>query len=237
MNIPASTKDLTKIPEALRASYKQEGDTWVLQLEGEHPELVSRQTLQEFRTNNINLLQEKKTLEEKLAAAEKVRQEKEELEKKGKDSTSKIDQLAEQMKTLIDNNNKLEARLRQTRVTDKLRAAALAKGVKPEAADDLLMLVAPEWDEDNGQLVRKVNGQPKLSEKRPAQPESPEEFFETLAKNKPFFYSSSNGDGPPATTQLKTTPAGKILVDPSDPVALGKHAEDLASGKAVFIEK
>lgn len=69
-------KDINEVPEESRGLYKQIGEWWVLQVEGAvDPEVAAaelKQKVDEFRQNNVGLLQKNKELEDRLKPIEEI---------------------------------------------------------------------------------------------------------------------------------------------------------------------
>lgn len=111
--------------------------------------------------------------------------------------------------------------------------------VRPGAMVDIMARASSTWsvDHDNdGRLVaRDQYGQVEYGEG--GQPLGVAEYASRLARDAPHFFESGQGAGSPGQRVNSGVDArGKIAVDFTDPLAIGKNLEKLAAKKAVLMD-
>ena len=169
-----------EIPEAVAALYREEGGTFVLDVD-------TSERIQEFRNKNIEVIKEANALRLKLEAfgdltpeaAQALREEKAQLERQELLKKGDVEALItkERERFSADWNKRLElvqaenANLQKTliqlKVTDELKSAAAAAYVRPEAIPDVVELAAREWVLVDGVAVRKRGEETVFSKREP----------------------------------------------------------------------
>ena len=234
---------LEDVDEAVRPHYVEKDGKWFLDTD-------AGERVQEFRTKNIDLIKETNDLREKLQQfdgvdvevyktlqAERDALETQELLKKGdvdalltREREKNQAEWNKRFEAVEGENKDLKTTLVKLKVTDELKSAAAAARVRPEALDDVVELASREWMLDNGAAVRKRGEEVVLSSANPGQNQSMGEYFEELARSKPFFFAASGGSG-----GQETRPGGaKILRNPT-PLQMGQLAEEIAPGEVEVV--
>ena len=241
------------LPEAIQEHYKAEGDAFILDADGTVSKAdldAANQKVIEFRNNNMALntkALELDALKEKFkdvdpAEYERVKGELEEIKKKGitkpDDVTTKIqeavtaavkplsDKLADaELKRQESDTELQQSRLRSGLTTAALEGKALKKavGVVVTSAMDVFELDA------TGTVTAKAGH---FSADKPAELITIGEWMTEQAKGDlsfAFEASKGGGSGEPGGG---TPPSAATQVTTRDPAELGKHLEDLASGKS-----
>lgn len=232
-----------EIPEALISYYREEGGTFILDVD-------TNDKIQEYRKKSIEAMKERDALRKNIDAygkltpeeAKALLDEKEQIEHKELLKKGDVDTLItrERERFADEWNKKLEAiqaenvnlqkTVVQLKVIDELKNAATAALVRPEAIMDIVELATREWVLENGAAVRKRGQEVVLSGKEPGKNQSMSEYFLEIAQQKPFYFQPSSGsDGRPTGGH-----AAKVLRNPT-PVELGRNAEAVAKGEIVVL--
>lgn len=200
------------IPEAQREDYAEHEGKWRHKVEIE---------LAAERAKRTKLLSEKKEEERLRKEAE---QQREEL-KRAQDAREKgiteeqlkqiRDEEAKARKPIEDENAKLKSELRQLRLTDRVKAAALAAGVMPDRIDDAMLLLANRTDlttDGDSIVVKDAKGN------IVAGVELKDFLAKAFREEKPWLYAGSGASGSGAEG------GGGGGGGTYDPVAAGKEA-------------
>lgn len=136
-------------------------------------------------------------------------------------------ELATTAKQRDDAHQKLEQHIIDSAVTD----LAIKKGVH----EDLLWAVKSRAHDSlkrhEGQIVVMDGDDIMLSEKNRGSYMTPDEWIESLVPQIPSLFKSSNGGGA-NNNGASASPRVKVI-SRSDPMAIGRHAEDVAVGKTI----
>lgn len=216
---------LTEVSEAVRTLYKQEGDSYVLDVEG----AVDRTRLDEFRNNNVLLQQQL----EKLKGIDPVkynelvdldRQVKEkELIKAGDIEGVVNGRVAAMREEWTGRATTAETALAQAHqqlavlmIDNSVRAEAIKLGVLPTAIDDVILRARALYQMENGVPVPKAEGKI-LYGKDGTTPMPIGDWAVGLKKTAPHLFQGSSGSGAGggdrpngAIDVSKLTPAQKI---------------------------
>jgi len=197
-----------EIPEALKAFYQKASDgTWVIDVDG----AADADRLREFRDNNISLTKEladvKKAWEGfspdevKALVAKKAEIEAQKSKDKG-EIEQLVTQRTEAMKqehekalnTIKTQADAANAELSKIKIDQALVAAASKHGLRASAQTDLIHRGRTIFQLENGQVTPKgPDGKPIYGPK--AEPLTPDEWVETLAKEAPHLFEQSAGSG------------------------------------------
>jgi len=260
--------DIAQVPEVLRGEYEQRDGAFHLKLEGAAgfvpaAELASiNERLGEFRNNNIALLKEKVTLEEKLknfanidpAEYVALKTKVTELEKKGVTGATDLSALTQRavdaavgpIQARLDDMARKEA-LAETRAAEAERRAerkalegelvqmGIKLGVASEAMPDYVRRGLETFVMEGGQPIAKRGDVPIYSRIRGSQPLSVEEWATDLAQDAPHLFKPNKGGGAAGGTGAGAGGGPKRVIAASD---MGKpgNLEDVAAGKAVVAQ-
>lgn len=228
-------KTLDDVPEALKGYYVQTGDEFVLDSD-------ANTRVTEFRDNNIALMKERDDLKTQFAgidpvAVQATQAELDALKAKGKgdkggdpEFSTKLEDLERRLKDTQGKLEETDRALIQTKISDELGKAATAAKVRSDLREDVVRLAKGEWELEEGQPVRKVNGQVALSKKRPGENQNMGEYFEELLQAKPIYAEPSGGGGGQGG---KGGAAAGVKIIENKPELLGQYAEQIASGEVV----
>ena len=255
---------LDQVLPDLRQHYASDGDTFVLQMDGDPSGFVSRSThadsvnkIAEFRDNNTELkekLEERDdallryksiNLDEARAALAQVQ----ELGKKGIRKSADVDSavssaLQSFKATELEPLRKLLTEEREAREqADQQVAQAALKGAVltafraaggEDAALDFIVNRAAEVFQVEGDKLVAKPGM--YSTDTPGDPLGLPEWMATQTKDVGFAFGASNGAGARHGDGLGTTvaPGVRILRNPT-PLELGSNAKDIRSGRAVIM--
>ena len=248
------TKDEhTALPDAVQEHYKAEGDAFVLDADGTVSKAdldAANQKVIEFRNNNQALnakAGELDALKAKFkdvdpAEYERVKGELEALKTKGvtkpDDITVKVSEavnaavkpLADKLADAERQRQESDTALKQSRLRSALTTAALAGKATREAAYTVVDKAIEIFDVDeNGKLKAKEGH---YSADKPTEPLTIEEWLTERAKGDMHFAFESSRGGGSGEGGGGTPPTAATQVVTRDPAELGKHLEDLASGKS-----
>lgn len=235
------------LPEALKgvAAPAEEGEGFELDID----KLGDLSKLDDFRSNNRTLHNEKTKLEKDLAAAQQAIADLEakiDTSNKGKkDLDDEKKTLEQRLQALEDSNKAKDADIQQKNmklarqnIRRSLSKALADAGVKATAMEDALEVGIRDWqvegDPEEG-AVRLYHGENVvLSPDRAGEPITPEEWAGGWLKSRTHFLADSQGDGGRDGDVRRVN--GKIQVKKTDAVAMGLYAEDLNSGKAELVD-
>ncbi len=205
---------LDAVPEALREHYSAgEDGKFRLAAEG----VVPKNKLDEFRTNNINLLRERDTLKEQLTSVEekykdidldeyvKLKQSKGKGAKKGTDE-EEIEALLEErtkamkqklegeLQTLRQTLSAKDAKLSTVLIDNTIQSAALTAGVTETAIDDVIRR-GREIFRLKGDAVVPMQGEHTIYGDDGITPLTVKEWITNLAGSAPHLFKQSQGGG------------------------------------------
>jgi hypothetical protein len=254
MKLKAILDSLDDVPEALRELYvARDGKYHLDEIEGYEP--TGR--LKEFRDNNIKLLKERDELKTQLGKFADIDPEKyqealkklQDLDDKQMMDDGKIEELLQTRterlrsdyesklksydKKFTDQDSQIKTlsdELSKERIDGRLREAAGTVGVRKTAIPDLINRGRQVWRLVEGEPVA-MRGEEILYGKDPAKPIGMPEWIESLATDAPHLFETSSGGG--ATNTTNGHQRGARVIARYDPVSIGKHAEEIASGKAI----
>lgn len=244
--LKAVLKSLEEVPEALRSLYKQEGDKFVLQAEG----LVTKEKLDEFRENNIQLKKQIDELSGKFKDIdptkyqELLKAQQEQGDKKLIDE-GKLDELLAQRtermrqdfeaqtaalkKAAEEGNAKANGyygQLSTLLIENELTKAAQVAGIRPSAMEDVIL---------RGRNIFKLEGEkvvPFGQDGKPVYGKTGSEYLsigewvQSLSDKAPHLFEASKGGG---------AGGGKggsgLTVSVRDQSALSGNLEKIASGE------
>ncbi len=228
-----TVESLEDVEEAYRELYaEQDGKFTLSDIEG----LIPAEKHREFVNNNKNLYVENEALKTQAAELEALTKqlqgaaENRDEEEKKRMSGAK-DEFEGRLKALEDANAEKDRALaaerlenRQARIRDEIKKAAVPAGGKPKALDDIASALLSEFDyNEDGALVRQVNGQVVLSEENPGQPQTLEERMVGFALEKDYLFGASMGDQARGSGEIDGEPIG------TDPISLGSAALKFAN--------
>jgi len=238
------------IPEGLSNFYVEQAGEYVLQVDG----MVPKATVDDFRNNNIKLNKDLESLQNKLNGVdiEEYQQLKTERQKMADQELIDAGQLdkvvldrTERMRN--DYESKLEAHIKSSKeaiqkaseyeqefnsmiVENKLKDAAVANGVRPEALPDIMARGKRVWKRTEGQRIAAFDGETPIYGKKSADPLSVNEWFEELGDKAPHLFKSSSGSG---ATGGEGRGAVRRL-SRSDQQSMNNNLEAIAAGKVQF---
>ena len=241
------------LPEAVQSHYKAEGDAFVLDAEG----TVSRADLDaanqkviEFRNNNQALNAkaiELDALKAKYkdvdpAEYERVKGELEALKTKGitkpDDITTKVQAavtaavkpLSDKLADAERQRQESDTALQVSRLRSGLTTSALENKANKKAVSVIVDRAMSVFDMDEHGALKAKEGH--FSADKPAEPITIKEWMTSQAKGDlDYAFESSRGGGA-GESGGGTPPNTATQVTTRDPAELGKHLEDLASGKS-----
>lgn len=245
----------TALPKDMQALYVVDGDTFVL--EGvDDTEYATK--LGEFRTNNRKLMDERKALESAAAKFKGVDLEKYQkaMEALGKIDeqedaellkAGKMDEVVKKRVATLQSEHAQQLKILQDNLTTKSAAEekyrkqlagllietsvmkALPGSPRKSAVADIMSRAREVWQVDE---EGKLKAEGVFNDK--AQPVTMEEWGKKLLVDAPHLFEPSSGGGSGGGQKHNTT-GGKYQVNGRDPVAVGKAAADIASGKATVV--
>ena len=231
MTIQFVVESLDGLPEEVAKEYSQgEDKKFYLDVEGAVSADVHKTKVAEFRDKNIELLQEAKKFKDvDPDKYRKMLKRVPELEKLVKDGVSadKVDKLVSdriaQMKTEYEEKEKghltiidKQSRQLESLVIDtKFSAAAVEKGVRPEAISDVILRAKGVFKVEEGKAVP-YEGDNVIYGKDGSKAMSPGEWIEGLRKSAGHLFQPNTGTGAPRYRQTggvdpsKLSPLAKI---------------------------
>lgn len=238
-----SKAEFEKLPEPVRAEYKEQDGQFVLQVDGmtldsEVEQINAR--LAEFRDNNVKLLKDAKRFEGVDIDALKAAQN--ELSTLKKAGVSKPDDLqAAIAQALAPVQSRLEAMEQAKRAAetalenknfeDRLWSVGAKAGVDELYREDYINRAKKVFKFKEGDLVAERNEAPIYSKKKnnTTAPLTPEEWtMEWLPTEAPGFFKSSKG----TDTKPGGSNAGGGRVLQADPLVIGSNLESIAKGES-----
>lgn len=194
---------LTEVAEAVRGLYKQEGNEFVLDVDG----VVDKTRIDEFRNNNIQLQQQL----DKLKDVDPVKyRELMDLDRKVREKqlieAGKVEEVVnlrvENMRTELTGQltekstalDKANAQLAVLMIDRQVQAESVKLGILPTAMDDILLRARAVYSMENGQPVPKIDGKV-LYGKDGSTPMPMNEWVLSLKKSAPHLFAGSSGSG------------------------------------------
>jgi hypothetical protein len=226
MGLKYKVAKLEEVPEALRSQYKQEGEAFVLDVEG----VVARERLDEFRNNNIALQQqidkfknidpakhaELLELQRQLNEGELLKAGKIDEVVNGRVAAMRSD-LEGQLNTTKSELTTAQTQLAVLMIDNAVRAAAAANGVLPTAVDDLILRARTVYSmSKEGQPVPKNDKGEVIYGKDATSPLAIGDWVIGVKKTAPHLFAGTSGSGAgggrgtPGVDVSKMTPTEKI---------------------------
>lgn len=218
MGLKFKVATLAEIPEAIRSMYKQEGNEYVLDVDG----AVDKSKVDEFRNNNIQLQQQLDKLKdvdpakyrELMELDRKVREK--QLIEAGKVEEA-VNLRVESMRTeltgqLTEKTTALETANRQLAVLmidRQVQAEAVKLGILPTAMDDILLRARTVYTMENGVPVPKTAEGKVIYGKDGSTPMPMNEWVLSLKKAAPHLFAGSSGSGANGGTRHGTVDLSK----------------------------
>lgn len=216
---------LEEVPEAVRSLYRQEGDVFVLDVDG----VVPKERLDEFRTNNIELSKQLEKLKDidpakyrELIELDRRVKEKQLIEagKVEEVVTMRVEQMRTDFETekadLTGKLAKANKTLETLMIDNVARDKAIKAGVMPTAVDDVVLRAKLVYTYENGAAVPKDSEGKVIYGKDGKTAMTMEEWVVGLRKTAPHLFHGSSGTGAgggggrPGLDTSKLTPAQKI---------------------------
>jgi hypothetical protein len=254
MALKRELESLEGLPDAIKELYAEQDGKFVLsEVEG----MVSQDRLREFRDNNIKLMREREDLQKKLATYGDVDPEKyqealkklQDLDDKKMLDEGKIEELlnarTERLRTdyetqlkgftkkvteLETSHAKLLEDLSRERIDGRLREVAPKIGIEDTGISDFIRRGREVWKLVDGEAVA-MSGEQPIYGKDPSQRISMEEWGAGLAPEAPHLFKRSSGSG--AQNSGNGAAHGARVIPRGDPLAFGKNAAEIATGKVV----
>lgn len=236
-------ESLDSIDEAHRALYKEveeEGKKFFqLDVEGAVPKEKHHAAIENGRNLYRQLEEAKKQVEQLQAERDRLEQEKDRTvnaaNKKDQEKSSLEERLAALEKAVQEKEEALKRQAEEARIAgfrDQIKTTAANIGARKEALDDIALLALNDgWSfDENGNPIRKVNGELVLSKEEAGKPQTYEEYVKELVERKPFLFEASSGDGAPGGG---APPADVKIIPKDDPKAIGENADLILEGKAI----
>lgn len=235
MKLKFRIKSLDEVEEQYRSMYVKNADgSFTLEIEG----VVPKETLDEFRNKNIELLKEAEKFKDlnpekyqELLALQKKREEKELLDK-GEIDTVIANRVQEmktsyenQIKTLTENITTSNRQLETLMIDNTVRDMAIKSGVRETAVDDVLLRAKTKFSIKDGKVValQVKDGKQEIVYGSDGQtPLGISEWGKNLKTEAPHLFKDSNGGG--AQGSGSSRPGQKATT------ALGKISAGLESG-------
>ena len=249
-----SAEEFDALAEPLKEAYKQDGDNYVLDTDG-------NDRIREFRNNNIKYLKELEEVKNRLAQFDgidveeykKAQAELQEIKDKELIDAGKIEELigqrTERMRQDYERRFEIaqkgmeDAKGRAQRFEDELADLkisslimdAINKAGRPKAGalPDIMSRARHTWRLDkDGNPVPMSNGQ--IQYGADANPLTVQDYVLSLMKEAPHLFEENQGSGAPGSDLHESSGGGTVLKNP-DPRAFGSRLEDIASGKVRVI--
>lgn len=252
MALKSKYKTTADIPEELSDFYVEQNGEYILQVDG----MVPKATVDDFRNNNIKLTKEIEKIQNQLQGVdiEEYKQLKDERQKiadqelidKGQlnevvlqrtermrtDYDSKLEQQTKIADEAVQKANNFETEFNYMIVENKLKDAAVANGVRPEALPDVMARGKRVWKRTEGQQIAAFDGETPMYGKKDSDPLSLTEWFEELGDKAPHLFKSSSGSG--ATGGVGSGAVRRLSRNDQD--SMNNNIEAIAAGKVQFNE-
>lgn len=256
--LPATTKSLDNLPEAVHGMYDKVGEDYVLQVDDSE----YKKRIAEFRQNNIELLRKQDEMAAKLKSLEgidpkvfaEMKKKLEEGEDQGLIDEGKIDELVEKrverMRAEFEskvnaltsakeeaskNAQQYKGKLENVLIDSQIGNAVSAAGaVRKGAMADVLGRARNTWKlDDNGNPVALNADGTTMYGSSGDKPLTMEEWSNDLVLNAPFLFEASSGGGSNNDERQTSTPNGAIRS--GDRKAFGANLEGIAGGKVAVV--
>jgi hypothetical protein len=241
MTIKSTYAKLEDIPEAHRDLYVEKDGKFILPVEG----MVSKDRLEEFRTNNVALKKQVEDLTSKFDGIdpELFRELSEKAEKertKKLIAADKVDELVnervnaakagfdKQLKTLDEDKRKLGIQLEGLLIDNAVRDASAKSGVRAGAVDDVLLRARQVFKVVDGKAVA-FDGDKQLFGATGDPLTVPEYISTKLSEAAPHLFEPSQGGGAKKAEGNSGGASGKI--GRGDEKGFLTNLADIASGK------
>lgn len=228
MGLKYKIAKLEDVPEAVRTQYKQEGDVFVLDVEG----AVPKERLDEFRNNNIEL---QKQIDKFKGVDPTKHAELLELQRQLNEGellkAGKIDEVVNgrvaAMRTELEGRattaetalNAAQGQLAILMIDNAVRAAATANGVLPTAVDDLILRARATFRMENGQPVPKNEKGETVYGKDATTPLAVGDWVVNMKKAAPHLFAGARGSGAGGGTGTAGVDVSKMR--PEEKIAFG----------------
>lgn len=244
------------LPEVVRSQYQEKDGKYNLQVEGgatAEELLALKNKVAEMRDTNIDVMKERDLLKTSVAKFEGIDPEeyktlKDEvatLKKKGITKSDDIDAIVQ--KAIEKATKPIQDALTEERVKresaqkladdgkfrELVSAEATKAGVAPSAVRHVLREAEHTFELKDGNVV------PREGKKHPTDPLkelTTGDWLASLAKTDGYLFEPSSGGGANGGNKPGDSAGKKRLINPS-PEEMGKHAEDLASGKMIVVRQ
>lgn len=259
MALKKKVAKIEDVPEKFRELYeKQDDGTFALATEDDSDE-SSR--LDEFRNNNRKLFGQVEELKKQLERFKNIDPDKyadamellkkveasEEAEslKKGdfegvfnkragamkREHAAALKSVQDSLDKLQVEHKKVRGRLGEMLINTQVAETINKLGkVRQGALQDITLRARTTWEVDeNGELVPRRNGETVYG--KDSKPLTMEEWASSLIKEAPYLFEPAQGGGA-GGSKGTAGGSGKVRVNRNDPVQMGKHAEEIAKGKA-----
>lgn len=242
MTLKARLKSLDEAPEAVRSLYVEQNGEFVLPIEG----MVSKDRLDEFRTNNVELKRQIDELTAKFEGIDpdeyRTLSDKAERERTKKlIDAGKVDEIVnervgaakagfdKERETLSQTNATLNKQLEGLLIDNAVRDAAAKSGVRPTAVDDVLLRSRQVFKVLDGVAVA-FDGEKQLYGNTGDPLTVPEYISGKLAESAPHLFEPSQGSG---SRQAQGDRGGSRagVINRGDSKAFLNSVDDIASGK------
>lgn len=258
-------KSLDEVDEKFHDLYEKSEDGFFLKVDDKG----YKSKLDEFRSNNRSLYNEKKTLEEQISKYKGIDPEtyqelleiKKRLEadeegkliKEGKidevvkrrvqayqaNIDNQVKELNKERERLANENAAYKSRLSELVIDTEVQKTISKLGaVRPGAMTDILNRARSIFKiDENGQMVPyDQNGGIRYG-KNGSDPLSLDEWAQGLLQEAPYLFEPGSGGGASGGKKDTQKSGSKIRVNRRDPMAMGKYAEQIASGEAVAVDE
>lgn len=240
MTIKAVVDDINAVPEVLRGFYAEQDGKFTLTVDG----LVPKARLDEFRTNNITLAQERDALRQQFdgidpaVARELLAKAQAEKDKKLIDA-GKVDELVAQRVDAMrkdfesqltgetTKSQKLQSQLENLLIDGAIRDAAAKAGVRASAVEDVLLRGRTVFKLVDGKAVPMQGDQPIFGKTGDAM--GMDEWVAGLTTNAPHLFEPNRGGG--AAGGSSTAGIGGKRIGPGDNKGFLDNLSEIAAGR------
>ena len=235
--LKAMIDDLNVVPEALRTFYEEQDGKYQLSVEG----MVPRAKLDEFRTNNINLVRERDALRQQYDGIDPVKA-RDLLEKSQKEhdrkliDAGKVDELLiqrveamrtdyeAQLKSEAMKSQSLQSQLEGLLIDGAIRDEAARAGIRGSAVEDVLLRGRNVFKLVDGKAVPMQADEVMFGKTGEAM--SMREWLHGLASSAPHLFEPSRGAG--AAGGTGTQPMGGKFIEAGDVNGFIHNLTDIA---------
>ena len=245
--------EITEVPEGSQSEYEATNDgRFRLKVEGDVPEVQEANArVAEFRDNNIGLMKKVEEVASKLKTFEgidpseytRLKGRVSEFEKAGDSPAdfelrlttavkNAVEPLQTQLIEIQTREKDAKEALARKNVESKLVDVARKANVRKSAVSDFLARGANVFDLEG----KAFDGdRPRYSKKNPADVLTMDEWAVELMQDAPHLFEDSKGGGAGSSSSAGNSGNhGRRVISGSDPLEVGRHLEDLASGKTTI---